>query len=455
MDDRDKQPNNIIGHIILCAEKSEDITPRQLKIIKTLAFESFFNNNVVLLVKDSEEKSLLEPLVNIFFEPTLTLYYKTAVAVFLKVGHVSSHTLPMNDQKLNSTTDNSQVVNKIDKDMTFENFFIGESNKVVFAACEFVAEEPGNKFNPLFIYGAPGLGKTHLLNAISNRLLDINSGLNILYTSAEDFLNDYVYYMQIQKPDLFNKKYNSLDVLLIDDIQFFSENMEGAINAFFGVFETLHKKHKQIVVTADVEPDKLKQFHKRMISRFKQSVYYGMDKPEIELKINYIYNFVERNIKTDEEKQAWTHKIVNKIAGSAGINIRELNGFLARVVLYCTLNNEKISENIINKLIKDSNISQNNNIDPNKITDAVAIYFNILPSDIKGSERIPTFVKARHIAMYLSRKITNLTTTQIGAFFNKDHSAIINADKKIKKLINENNDIYFDIEQISEIINNE
>lgn len=337
--------------------------------------------------------------------------------------------------------------------MTFDSFVVGSSNKFVFAACEKVAENPGIDINPLYIFGNPGLGKTHLLNAVANQTKSLFPEKNIVYATAENFVEDFVSSIKSNNKGYFNKKYNDADVLLIDDIQFFSEKMPETMKAFFNLFETLRNNGKQIIISADVEPDLLNNFHKRLQSRLKGGLYFGIDTPETELKINYIRMYILNIIKNESKRAVWNDDIIKRIAETVGINMRELSGFISNLVFYCDINNEIISESIVDKFIRETNISSNKEISPDTILSVVAKYYNINEKEIKGNIRIPNLVKPRHIAMYLCRKLTNYTTTQIGNFFNKDHSAVISADKKIRKLINEKTDIFDEIERISILIN--
>jgi chromosomal replication initiator protein len=434
------------------AIKNEDLTGRQIKNIENnLFFETSFEDNIILTVPNNEILVNLNDTVVFFIQPIIKNYYNGEYSVFLKI-------------KKERRIENNKIIkipaveiiaeeekNKINKKQTFSNFVIAKENRVPFAACQLAAENPGKKENnPLYIFGNPGMGKTHLLNSIANYAWDKAPLLKILYLTAEDFVQEFVSSSAENKFIEFDKKFENLDILLIDDIQYFQENMGGSINAFFNIFEKMVKKNKQIVITADVSPDELKNLHRRLISRFKSNLYYGIEKPNYELK----KAIIERNIMNlqnqyKKEKIEISHDIVETIA-NADLNIREIEGILKNVFFYCKINNEQPTIKVIENFLCQEEKKQE--ISPEKIVIDVAKYYNVNKEEITKNNRIPKIALARRVSMYLCKQLTKYNTSQIGSFFNKDHSTVVVAAKKISQEIHNNKQFKKEIERIMEIV---
>ena len=233
-------------------------------------------------------------------------------------------------------------------------------------------------------------------------------------------------------------------------MQFFTVDQKESTQTFFHIINKMISEKKQIVFTADVEPKKLKGLHERLISRINGGLFWEIKKPDFELREAYIKKHIEN--KNLPNELSFTEKNIRRIAAIMKTNIRELQGAIDKIVFYCEINNEKVSDNIIDFLLKSEINRSDNEINIKKITDVVLKYFNISEEEIRGKSRIVKHVKARDIAIYLSRKLTNMTTIQIGSYFHRDHSAAIYSDKKIKNILTKNKEKYKEIDEITKII---
>jgi chromosomal replication initiator protein len=445
--------------LLLLKENSvnnEDLTLRQIKIIDTLTLNSFFDNNLILEVGTDDEKLLLTSITTQFLEPFLKEKTEQNISIFLKVSDTKKITPPVKtkDREFNFTKNVDQKnETKLLSDYTFENFIVSSSNHFIFQACAQISEAPGEKrLNPFYMYGDPGLGKTHLLHAIGNHISKIYPQKTVLYTTAENFLNDYIEAMRIRKdaPSIFRNRYEKVDVLLIDDIQFFSEDMDNTIKTFYHIFNQRINEKKQCVITADVQPNLLKGLHQRMISRFGGSVHWKIEKPDFELRVNFIRKYISDNTKNNNKLNFSNNiQFIEKIASILISNIRELEGAIDKILFFCEINNTMVSEEIIDSVLLDYINYSNIEININSIINVTAEYFNITAEEILSKNRTPQLTTARHVAMYLSRKLTPLTLIQIGSKFNKDHSSVLNAEKKITQNIKDKTKIYNTVNEIT------
>ena len=310
---------------------------------------------------------------------------------------------------------------------TFENFVVGDSNQFAYLTCKAVAERPGNAFNPLFIYGASGLGKTHLLQSVGNFCL--NQGKIVICVTSEQFITDFTYNINNHSMEKFREKYRNCDVLLIDDVQFLGKT-DKIQEEFFHTFNELYAKKSQIVMTSDKPPKSLKGFENRLQSRFENSVMADITPPELDTKIAIIEKKCEfNNISLNKD-------IINYIATNLGDNIREIEGAISNINAYATLMRQEITLEFAKNIIKDQIKEKRENITLENIVTAVSKELNIKPSEIKSKLRVASVVEARRIIIYLSKTLTQNSMPQIASYFGmKDHSAVSHNMKKINELI--------------------
>jgi len=324
---------------------------------------------------------------------------------------------------------------------TFDNFMVGGSNQFAYAAVKSVSENAGNVYNPLFIYGGVGLGKTHLMQAAGNVFQ--NEGKVVIYTTVEQFLNDFIRHVRNKTMERFQEKYRKCDVLLIDDIQFLS-NKEGIQEEFFHTFEALKGSGKQIILTADKHPKKIAGLEKRLQSRFEWGLVADIQPPELETKIAIIEKKCEIN------KVVITKDIVNYIATVIDSNVREIEGILSKLHAYSQLMHIDIDLEFTKNVLKDQMKENRENLTMDIITQVVAKDLNIKPSEIRSKGRSKNIVYARRISIYICRELTQNTMPQLAQYFGmKDHTAISHTIKKINELIKDDEDFKVKIEELS------
>ncbi len=324
---------------------------------------------------------------------------------------------------------------------TFDNFMVGGSNQFAYAAVKSVSEKAGELYNPLFIHGGVGLGKTHLMQAAGNVFQ--NQGKSVIYTTVEQFLNDFIRHVRNKTMDRFQEKYRKCDVLLIDDIQFLSKK-EGIQEEFFHTFEALKGVGKQIILTADQHPKKIAGLEKRLQSRFEHGLVADIQPPELETKIAIIENKCQIN------KVKLTKDIVNYIATVIESNVREIEGILSKLHAYSQLMHVDITVEFTKNVLKDQLQENRANLTLDTITQSVAKNLNIKPSEIRSKGRSKNLVYARRIAIYLCRELTQNTMPQLAQYFGmKDHTAISHTLKKIAELIKNDEDFKVKIEELT------
>jgi len=324
---------------------------------------------------------------------------------------------------------------------SFDNFMVGGSNQFAYAAVKSASENPGKVYNPVFIYGGVGLGKTHLMQAAGNVLQ--NAGKVVIYTTVEQFLNDFIRHVRNKTMERFQEKYRKCDVLLIDDIQFLS-NKEGIQEEFFHTFEALKGAGKQIILTADKHPKKIGGLEARLQSRFEWGLVADIQPPELETKIAIIKKKCEINkVKLSED-------IVNYIATVIESNVREIEGILSKLHAYSQLMHVDIDLEFTKNVLKDQMNENRENLTMDKITQVVAKDLNIKPSEIRSKGRSKNIVYARRISIYICRELTQNTMPQLAQYFGmKDHTAISHTIKKINDLIKDDEDFRVKIEELS------
>ncbi len=350
-----------------------------------------------------------------------------------KQNYLNIQTIPINQE-------DNKTFSILNPTYTFENFIVGSSNQMAYTLCESVSKKPAKEYNPLFIYGMSGLGKTHLIQAIGNKA--IQNGQKVIYISSEQFMNDFTYNLRNKTPDRFREKYRECDYLLIDDIQFLS-GKEQTQEEFFHTFNELHSLNKQIVLTSDKPPKKIAGFEDRLKSRFEWGMLVSIQPPGLETKISIIEKKCELNgIKIDSE-------IINYIATNLGNNIREIESAITSIYSYSTLMAKKIDLEFVQNILKDQIRSAKEHITIDQIIEIVSLELNIKPSDIKSKKRKRQIVEARRIVIYLARQLTPNSTPSLAKYFNmKDHTAISYNVKKISQVIKEDENFKLKIEEL-------
>lgn len=350
------------------------------------------------------------------------------------IEHRSSNTV--SGRHFSRSSSQTQESFHLNEHHRFDSFVIGQSNSFAHAAAVAVAESPAKSYNPLFIYGDSGLGKTHLLHAIGHYAMELFDGLRVRYVSSEDFTNDFINSIANNQGPQFQQRYRSVDILLVDDIQFLKGKAETQ-EAFFHTFNSLVGQNKQIVISSDVSPAQLKGFEDRMLSRFSSGLTTDIQVPDLETRIAILRKKCQReNIEVDPE-------ILELIASKLNSNIRELEGSLNRVRAYASLNQQPIDLHVAQTVLKDIVSLDENEVLPTDIVSSVANYFNLSVDDLYGQSRVQDIAFARQIAMYLCRDLTPLSLPKIGQLFGgRDHSTVIYAHKKITQLIAERRSVY-------------
>ena len=310
---------------------------------------------------------------------------------------------------------------------TFDDFVIGPGNRFAHAASVAVSESPAKQYNPLFIYGPTGLGKTHLLQSIAHEMKRRHPDFKILYISSEKFTNQLITAIQTKSTPQFRSKYRTLDLLLIDDVHFIAEK-DSTQEEFFNTFNTLYDAHKQIVVTSDRPPKEIPGLEERLVSRFGWGLVTDIQPPDFETRVAILKK------KMELETVVVPDDVSYFIAGKIKSNIRELEGALIRVVAYCTLTNSKIDVRLAQEVLKDAFKEESQKFTIEGIQKTVADYFNVKVSDLRAKRRTISIVRPRQIAMYLIRELTTHSLPEIGEFFGgKDHTTVLHSCSKIAR----------------------
>ena len=330
---------------------------------------------------------------------------------------------------------------------TFDTFVIGSSNRFAHAAAVAVAEQIAKAYNPLFIYGESGLGKTHLLHAIGHYARSLWKGARVRYVSSEEFTNEFINSIRDDKAAAFQRKYRDIDVLLVDDIQFLGGKIQTQ-EEFFHTFNTLHNANKQIVVTSDLPPKQLPNFEDRMRSRFEWGLITDIQPPDLETRIAILRK------KTLQERLTVPADVLEFIASKISTNIRELEGALIRVTAFANLNRQPVdlglAEIVLKDLIPDPVGPE---ITAKQIMEQTAVYYGVTIDDLCGSSRSRVLVTARQIAMYLCRELTDLSLPKIGQQFGgRDHTTVMHADRKVRQLMAERRSLYNQVADLTQRI---
>jgi chromosomal replication initiator protein len=338
----------------------------------------------------------------------------------------------------------SEEGSRLNPKYTFDTFVPGSSNRFAHAAARAVAEQPAKAYNPLFIYGESGLGKTHLLHAIGHYTRTLFAGSKVRYVSSEEFTNEFINSIRDDKAKEFQRRYRDVDVLLVDDVQFLSGKVQTQ-EEFFHTFNTLHNANKQIVVTSDLPPKQLQGFEDRMSSRFEWGLITDVQPPDLETRIAILRK------KSAQEKLNAPPEVLEFIASRMSTNIREVEGALIRVTAFASLNrtpvNLELAELVLRDLVSDIAGPE---IGASLIMAQTANYFGVTLDDLTGPSRSRVLVNARQIAMYLCRELTDLSLPKIGQQFGgRDHTTVMHADRKVRQLIAERRSLYNQVSDLT------
>lgn len=434
-----------IGQKVLFELKKEISETEYERYIKKLIYDTkhsrsnivYFNAPNMLIAKWVKTK-YADKLVHLF-----ELQNEVKPEIDITVGKQTKQT-PVTVTKQSSEKSSSKST-YLNPSLTFDSFIVGDSNQFAYTTAKSVAEKPGKQYNPLFIYGGVGLGKTHLLQAIGNYHIDLGS--TVIYTTLEQFMNTFTSHLRSQTMDRFRDKFRECDLLLIDDIQFLSRK-EQTQEEFFHTFNELYNANKQIVITSDRQPNKIAGLVDRLKSRFEWGLMADIQPPGLETKIAIIQKKCELDgIKLNNE-------IVNFIATHMGDNIREIEGTIIKLNALSSMLNQEITLDFAQNAIKDQLKEKKENITIDDIVKIVSRELNIKPSDIKSKKRTKNVVSARRTAIYLARNLTPNSMPQIALYFGmKDHTAISHAMKKINEIIDNDENFKVLLEELSNKVN--
>lgn len=402
-------------------------------------FDSITETKLILSVPNTFYKDCLEQNYLDIINSSLNSFTQSSIQTYFRLENNSSNHPKQETPKLKNEKEEHSIsftaCSTINPKYNFENFVVGSSNQFAHAAARSVADNPKVTYNPLFVYGGVGLGKTHLLHAMGNAILKTNPQTKVRYLSAESFTVDLIESLKQDDMRNFRSRYRPLDVLFVDDIQFLA-GKERTQEEFFYTFNALHQMHKQVILSSDSYPKDLSRVEERLRSRFEAGLVADIEPPDLETKIAIIYKKAEAH---DKQIPA---NVATFIASNIKTNIRELEGLLLRVIAYASFTRRIIDLKLTKEVLAEFICDVNKNFNIATIMAAVAHHFEIKVSDIKSKKRTRNISVPRQIAMYLCRTKTKLSLPEIGRQFGgKDHTTVIFANKKISENINKNNDL--------------
>ncbi|CAA6826829.1 MAG: Chromosomal replication initiator protein DnaA [uncultured Sulfurovum sp.] len=432
-----------IGNIVLKKLKQEISNSEWERYIKTLNYDASASRSN--LAQFYAPNMLLAKWIKTKYQDKIAHLFEVEVdirpKVIISVGKVNS--LEKNQQRVQAGSEQKNQTKStiLNPSFTFESFIIGDSNQFAYTTAKSVSEKPGALYNPLFLYGGVGLGKTHLIQAIGNH--QISMGKKVIYTTFEQFMNKFTSHLRSQTMDRFRDHFRECDVLLIDDIQFLSRK-EQTQEEFFHTFNELHQAKKQIVITSDRQPNKIAGLVDRLRSRFEWGLMADIQPPGLETKIAIIQK------KCEIDGISLNDEIINFIASNMGNNIREIEGAIIKLNAYSGLMNQKLTLEFAQNVIKDQLAEKQTNITIDDIVKVVSKEQNIKLSDIKSKKRTKDVVAARRISIYLTRNLTPNSMPQIAVYFGmKDHTAVSHAMKKINELVDNDENFKVLLEEFS------
>ena len=440
----------------LMASIKKELEPEITKIsfdtwIAPLGIRSIEGNNIVFTTTSEFQRDFIENK----YRPLIfnTLRYITNKDWTFSVIDLSKEQ-PEESSEVITDADNSNLQeiesNKstLNPKYTFETFVVGNNNRFAHAAALAVGNEPSKSYNPLFLYGGVGLGKTHLMHAIGNRILELYKNYNVLYVTSEKFTNQLINAIKDNKNDMFRSKYRNIDVLLIDDIQFIA-GKERIQEEFFHTFNALYEEGKQIIISSDKPPRDIPFLEDRLKSRFEWGLLADISCPDYETRLAILRK------KAQDENIIIDDYILSNIANKIDSNIRELEGVFNKIVARASLTHSSITIELAEKIITEFKYESEKVISCDFIKETVAKYFSIEKDDLSGNKRSNDIAFPRQIAMYLCREVANMSYPQIGIDFGgRDHSTVMHACKKIEKEVKEKNNTKLIVDSVKNIIIN-
>ena len=403
--------------------------------INTLSPIQYVNDELVLMAPSIMAKNQVNN-PSLFEKITKCVRQEFTPYTFVRVTEKQEYEEQLRKQEKELDKIKTDVVNlksKFNKKYTFDNFVVGKSNQVVCAAMQRVAENPGTKYNPLFIYSGVGLGKTHLLHAVGNYLNEHQPELNVLYVTCEKFTNDYVDSIRNGKDKSsldFRDKYRNVDVLMVDDIQFISNKM-GIQEEFFNTYNELYQNNKQIIIASDRSPKEMTALEERLRSRFSSGLIQDIQEPDYETKVAIIKK------KCSQEGYLVDNNVIDLIAQKTGTNIREMEGILSKVVFFASLNSKShASMEDAHEALKDYGETERTDLDAERIISTVCDFFKVTKEELIGKKKNKEIVEPRQLCIYLINEMLNIPLTAIGAIFGgRDHTTIMHARDKINSQV--------------------
>lgn len=437
----------------LIAKIKELLKPEVTKIsydtwILPLDIRSIEGNNIVFTANSEFQKDFIENKYrSLIFNTLRYITNKDWTFSVIDLSQEDSSEDVISDDKTSSnSTEIKSNKSTLNTKYTFETFVVGDNNRLAYAAALAVGNEPAKSYNPLFLYGGVGLGKTHLMNAIGNRIIENNNKANVLYVTSEKFTNQLVNAIKDNKNEIFRNKYRNIDVLLIDDIQFIA-GKERIQEEFFHTFNTLYENGKQIIISSDKPPREIQFLEDRLKSRFEWGLLADISCPDYETRLAILRK------KAQEENIIIEDYILSNIANKIDSNIRELEGVFNKVVAMASLTHSPITIELAEKTINEFKYENEKVISCDFIKETVAKYFSIDKDDLSGNKRSNDIAFPRQIAMYLCRLIANMSYPQIGAEFGgRDHSTVMHACRKIEKETKEKNNTKLIVDSVKNII---
>lgn len=420
--------------------------------IKPLGIKSIQNDNIVFTAVSEYQKDFIENKFNSLVFNTLRFItnrdWTFSVIDLSKENDESGNII--SDKKANvpeaEIESNHSTLNP---KYTFETFVVGNNNRFAHAAALAVGNEPGKSYNPLFLYGGVGLGKTHLMHAIGNRILENTSNSNVLYVTSEKFTNQLINAIKDNKTEIFRNKYRNIDVLLIDDIQFIA-GKDRVQEEFFHTFNTLRENGKQIIISSDKPPRDIEFLEDRLKSRFEWGLLADISCPDYETRLAILRK------KAQDENIIIDDSILSDIATKIDSNIRELEGVFNKIVARASLTHSPITIELAENIINEFKYESEKVISCDFIKETVAKYFSIDKDELAGAKRSNDIAFPRQIAMYLCREVANMSFPQIGIEFgNRDHSTVMHGYNKISREIKEKNNTKLIVESVKNIIVND
>ncbi len=427
--------------------------------LKQATFDFFVSDAKLIKVEQNQATILIDDMKKLFWEKNLQPVLLTAGFEVFNTELLITYVFEEDQaEKSDSSAPQSQkspvletlpsVHPDLNPKYSFDNFVIGDENRWAFTASTAVADLPGSAYNPLFIYGGPGLGKTHLLNAIGNAVLAENPQARIKYISAENFINEFVVHIRLQNMDELKQKFRSLDLLLIDDIQSLAKKSLAATQEeFFNTFNALHDNNKQIVLTSDRTPDDLNDLEQRLVTRFKWGLTVNITPPDFETRVAILNN------KIQEYNYQFLPETIEYLAGQFDSNVRDLEGALKDISLVANFKNldlitVEVAAEAIRARKQDSNPKMTI-IPIEKIQKEVSKFYGVTVKEIQSTKRNQDIVLARQVAMYLARELTDNSLPKIGKEFGgRDHSTVLHAYNKIKNMLEQDDSLRIEMDTI-------